>query len=507
MKIKILSMFLSLVMVVILVSNLELSVSAAREVGDYTDRQGLRYRLYDDKTATVIGSQLREEIIIPEKVNGYTVTRIGIDAVKVRSRLIISKTVEVIEYYAISGMEYSVIFLSGSNLREVEQGGFYGNKVTIFTHGGNGECDRIKELVRGYWNLGMSVVDHSAFYDEKMGFDGTKHWYDVKCTECGFGKKVGLEEHNYEIVSKDGGEVHTCKTCNKKFFYKNGLKYELESSEKANVVGVTKNLSGLVVIPEKVAGRTVKKLKDGAFDEAHCSEVSSIEIPKGVRCIEENSLKGCKSLNKIIMAPNSDLSNGDKLGTDTFGGTNNKVNIFAQEKDKKQEKNLKDKFGNTLHSFLRPSRHAYFSNHSKFNVESGGWNCSECSAIKDNRVDEIENNPDKSDNLVSDFVPTKEKSDDLVSDFISTKEKSDDLVSDFVPTKEKSDDLVSGFVSTKETENSSKLDTTVQNSQKAVISANNFKTGDTSNIILLVDAIILSLVLCLLITRKRKLDK
>lgn len=479
MKIKILSMFLSLVMVVILVSNLELSVSAAREVGDYTDSQGLMYKLYDDKTATVIGSQLREETIIPERVNGYTVTRIGLDAVKIRSRLIISKTVEVIEYYAISGMEYSVIFLSGSNLREVEQGGFYGNKVTIFTHGGNGECDRIKELVRGYWNLGMSVVDHSAFYDEKMGFDGTKHWYDVKCTECGFGKKVGLEEHNYEIVSKDGGEVHTCKTCNKKFFYKNGLKYELESSEKANVVGVTKNLSGLVVIPEKVAGRTVKKLKDGAFDEAHCSEVSSIEIPKGVRCIEENSLKGCKSLNKIIMAPNSDLSNGDKLGTDTFGGTNNKVNIFAHEKDKKQEKNLKDKFGNTLHSFLRPSRHAYFSNHSKFNVESGGWNCSECSAIKDNRVDEIENNPDKSDNLVSDFVPTKEKSDDLVP----------------------------GFISTKETENSSKLDTTVQNSQKAVISANNFKTGDTSNIILLVDAIILSLVLCLLITRKRKLDK
>lgn len=269
MKIKILSMFLSLVMVVILVSNLELSVSAAREVGDYTDSQGLRYRLYDDKTATVIGSQSIEEIIIPEKVNGYNVTRIGLDAVKIRSRLIISKTVEVIEYYAISGMEYSVIFLSGSNLREVEQGGFYGNKVTIFTHGGNGECDRIKELVRGYWNLGMSVVDHSAFYDEKMGFDGTKHWYDVKCTECGFGKKVGLEEHNYEIVSKDGGEVHTCKTCNKKFFYKNGLKYELESSEKANVVGVTKNLSGLVVIPEKVAGRTVKKLKDGAFDEAH----------------------------------------------------------------------------------------------------------------------------------------------------------------------------------------------------------------------------------------------
>lgn len=179
------------------------------------------------------------------------------------------------------------------------------------------------------------------------------------------------------------------------------------------------------------------------------------------------------------MAPNSDLSNGDKLGTDTFGGTNNKVNIFAHEKDKKQEKNLKDKFGNTLHSFWHPSRHAYFSNHGKFNVESGGWNCSECSAIKDNRVDEIENNPDKSDNLVSGFMPTKEKSDDLVP----------------------------GFIPTKETENSSKLYTTVQNSQKAVISANNFKTGDTSNIILLADAIILSLVLCLLITRKRKLDK
>lgn len=105
--------------------------------------------------------------------------------------------------------------------------------------------------------------------------------------------------------------------------------------------------------------------------------------------------------------------------------------------------------------------------------------CSECSAIKDNRVDEIENNPDKSDNLVSGFMPTKEKSDDLVP----------------------------GFIPTKETENSSKLYTTVQNSQKAVISANNFKTGDTSNIILLADAIILSLVLCLLITRKRKLDK
>ena len=478
MKIKILSMFLSLVMVVILVSNLELSVSAAREVGDYTDSQGLMYKLYDDKTATVIGSQLREETIIPERVNGYTVTRIGLDAVKIRSRLIISKTVEVIEYYAISGMEYSVIFLSGSNLREVEQGGFYGNKVTIFTHGGNGECDRIRELVQGYWNWGMSFVDHSASYAEEMGCDGTQHWHNVKCTECNLDKKVIFEGYNYEIVSKDGGEVHTCKTCNKKFFYKNGLKYELESSEKANVVGVTKYLKGSVVIPEKVAGRTVKKLKDGAFDKANCSEVSSIEIPKGVRCIEENSLKGCKSLNKIIMAPNSDLSNGDKLGTDTFGGTNNKVNIFAHEKDKKQEKNLKDKFGNTLHSFW-PSRHAYFSNHGKFNVESGGWNCGECSAIKDNRVDEIENNPDKSDNLVSDFVPTKEKSDDLVS----------------------------GFISTKETENSSKLDTTVQNSQKAVISANNFKTGDTSNIILLVDAIILSLVLCLLITRKRKLDK
>lgn len=288
-----------------------------------------------------------------------------------------------------------------------------------------------------------------------------------------------FEGYNYEIVSKDGGEVHTCKTCNKKFFYKNGLKYELESSEKANVVGVTKYLKGSVVIPEKVAGRTVKKLKDGAFDKANCSRVSSIEIPKGVRCIEEKSLIGCKSLNKIIMAPNSDLSNCDKLGTDTFGGTNNKVNIFAHEKDKKQEKNLKDKFGNTLHSFWHLSRHAYFSNHGKFNVESGGWSCSECSAIKDNRVDEIENNPDKSD----------------------------DLVLGFMPTKEKSDDLVPGFIPTKETENSSKLDTTVQNSQKAVISANNFKTGDTSNIILLADAIILSLVLCLLITRKRKLDK
>ena len=132
MKIKILSMFLSLVMVAILIPNVKLSVSAAnekdepKEVGDYTDSQGLKYKLYDNKTATVIGSPLREETIIPEKANGYTVTRIGEYAVDIRSRLIISKTVEVIDYRGVGGTVYSVSFLPGSKLHTVRQNGFDG---------------------------------------------------------------------------------------------------------------------------------------------------------------------------------------------------------------------------------------------------------------------------------------------------------------------------------------------------------------------------------------------
>lgn len=95
-------------------------------------------------------------------------------------------------------------------------------------------------------------------------------------------------------------------------FEVDGICYYITSAEELTCTVTTTNISGDVVIPEKVTYEektyTVTSIGNSAF--YGCSSLTSIEIPSSVTSISNYAFEGCSSLTNIKI-PNSVTSIGD----------------------------------------------------------------------------------------------------------------------------------------------------------------------------------------------------
>ena len=175
MKTKILSLILSLVMVITMVPKLELNVSADNST--ITDEQGIKYKLNDDSTATVLGPKgnpkIGTEFVIPAEINGCRVTMIADNAFDINridnkeykyqydllsGRLTLKFSspnyIETIGKEAFRGCEFPAGKIILDSLKDLGDRAFFGCN---FANG------RARDLDNGYYRDGFNDYDDFEF--------------------------------------------------------------------------------------------------------------------------------------------------------------------------------------------------------------------------------------------------------------------------------------------------------------------------------------------------------
>ena len=259
MKTKILSLILSLVMVITMVPKLELNVSA--DDSTITDEQGIKYKLNDDGTATVLGlpekcpSGSNWNVVIPTEINGCRVTIIADNAFNSSAKS------------GYRGKEITVSFQSSNYLEIIGERAF----EECRTPAGKIIFNNLKELGRlAFWRCRFAGIGASSLEDDgEYDSDDDAPHVSIEFSE----RLTKLGEHA--------------------FYGTYGLKEVKLSNE--GLTDLNRAFESCFNLKKINLPNTLQKINTREFRE--CLSLRLTELPAGITEIGVNAFEACRQIN------------------------------------------------------------------------------------------------------------------------------------------------------------------------------------------------------------------
>ncbi len=257
------------------------------------------------------------KLIIPEKIDGIPVTKIGKDAFHASNftgSLTIPGSIRTIESESFEDSTFSGNLTIEEGVTTIRYNafascdGFTGSliipdSVSTIERVAFSQCFGFTEsltLGEGITEIGENAFTLTRF--ERI-INNSDENIDLPNTDsCGWTK-----EDNGEAVTAGGRGTYVC-TTNKKYKPASGAEYELICSTRSDdtiaIIGCTGKKKGTLVIPEKIEDKTVTLIGESAFED--CSGFTgSLRIPDGVTGIGEYAFSCCSGFKGTLTLPES----------------------------------------------------------------------------------------------------------------------------------------------------------------------------------------------------------
>lgn len=273
------------------------------------------------------------------------------------------RSVEVTIYENIFATHITVGQISGANLyityadRLSVSGGVYTylGKVQRKNYTKHGISANIVKKIGSTWLINITNNTGSTqnlYYNRKMCyFDDAKKWNgleDISCLSLKNGEScpIKIEENWWATsiaISYIDGDY-------RKIFYADNLADNCTMNSYSNEKSVTQDekdlfkveendntctitgvksgirLTGPLIIPEYINGKTVTDIGSSAFSK--CTSLTSVTIPANVTSIGEQAFKGCSGLERVILYGQNNIV---ALGDRAFADTSDKLKIYVAD--------------------------------------------------------------------------------------------------------------------------------------------------------------------------------
>ncbi len=257
---KITSLFLAIITVVLLAT----PVFAKDNSEKYYKPMDLYYKELSDGTLAIVSGEYsrQKDIVIPEKINGKTVTKIAedafaraeIDNMQLKS-IVIPDTVTTIEGCAFGQCTELEKVTFGKNIKKIGYGAFWG-------------CSKLNKIEL---NKNIEYIDSDVFFATGV-YLNPKNWID-NCLYIG----------NYLVATKPS----KCKNCA-------GLRYCGKLNLKKGTVLIAKNVFKEAHLPKTITiPGSVKYINRGAFFDATSQ---NIILENGVKVIDHSNFTQIKEV-------------------------------------------------------------------------------------------------------------------------------------------------------------------------------------------------------------------
>ena len=303
---KILSLFLSFVMVISVVAGLDITTAFAEtsEDGDWT------YTISDDGTAVITAYNGSDTVItIPATVDGYTVTEVGnfaFDSCTSLTSIVIPDSVTTLGNGAFSGCTALESVTIGSGLTTIGDYTFYRcesltsilipDSVTTIDYGAFGCCYALESVTIG---SGLTTIGDYAFYH-------CESLTSIVIPDSVTTIDEGAFSYCYALESVTiGSGVASIGGC----AFLEAAITSITIPDNVTTLG-NGAFSGCTALESVTIGSGLTSLDDSTFST--CTSLVSIEIPDNITSIGGYVFYGCTALESIVI-PSTVTSLGEKL--------------------------------------------------------------------------------------------------------------------------------------------------------------------------------------------------
>ena len=312
---KTLSLIMSLIMIMSMFAGLEISSFAEDDILNY-----LTYEINDGEvTITNCDTSIIGNIIIPDTIEGYPVTKIGNSAFEdcdSITEILIPDSIITIGDSAFYSCDKIINIVIPDSVTTIENHAFYwcrclenvqiGKNVTTIGDYAFNSCNVFKSIVIPE---SVKLMGEHVF---SAGFESECDWFVIYGTPGSIAESYAKE--NDIIIFVDITTFPGDPTANDGLAYVN---WQVNGDE-VSITYCDKSFSGNIIIPSKINGYPVTEISNSAFSECN---LTGISFPDSLKTIGNNAFEMCKKL-KTITIPDSVTTIGSLAFKSCYGLTN-----------------------------------------------------------------------------------------------------------------------------------------------------------------------------------------